>query len=289
MTARIASSGDAARASSCPPTPMSQVAAACRACACSSARFEPTGLVNDFAHVLSAESIDLMTRIAGDVRTKSRGEIAIVTLPDLEGRDVSDVALQIGREWKVGKIGDPGDATRNAGAVILLVPKETSKDGRGHCWVATGQGTEGFIRDADAGDICRAATPAFMEKDYSSGLAQVTLHTAQRFATEYNFQLDTAFREPEQYQDTGESSGGFPPRLLLILFIVIFMLISRLSSRRRGRRNGCGGGVPIIIPGGGQSAAVAGSEVEDSAVVAAASAALVVVEGSVAAVVGPSW
>ena len=46
----------------------------------------PTGLVNDFANVLTAESADLMTRIAADVRAKSRGELTIVTLPDLDGR-----------------------------------------------------------------------------------------------------------------------------------------------------------------------------------------------------------
>ena len=92
----------------------------------------PTGLVNDFAHVLNPETTARITRVAEDVRTKSRGEITVVTLPDIGQRAVADVALQIGREWKVGKIGNPGDPTRNAGAVILLVPKESSSDGHGH-------------------------------------------------------------------------------------------------------------------------------------------------------------
>ena len=59
----------------------------------------PTGVVNDFAHVLDAAAFERITRIAEDVRAKSRGEMAVVTLPDLEGRDVADVALRIGREW----------------------------------------------------------------------------------------------------------------------------------------------------------------------------------------------
>src|SRR3977135_1392394 len=152
----------------------------------------PTGLVNDFAHVLQPDAIQRMERIAEDVRAKSRGEMTIVTLSDIGARDVQEVSLQIGRQWKVGKGGDPGDPPRNAGAVILLVPKETSKDGRGHCFIATGRGAEGFITDADPGDICREATPAFIDKDYSSGLELVTLRTAQRFAKEFNFTLDTA-------------------------------------------------------------------------------------------------
>ena len=59
----------------------------------------PTGLVNDFAHVLDAATVERINRIAEDVRNKSRGEIAVVTLPDLQGREVADVALRIGREW----------------------------------------------------------------------------------------------------------------------------------------------------------------------------------------------
>src|SRR6185437_4805786 len=126
------------------------------------------------------------------VRAKSRGEMTIVTLPDIGTRDVQEIALQIGRQWKVGKAGTPGDPTRNAGAVILLVPKETSSDGRGHCFVATGRGAEGFLNDAKVADMCREATPAFMVKDYSTGLELVTLRTAQEFAKEFNFSLDTA-------------------------------------------------------------------------------------------------
>src|SRR3954465_5717588 len=90
----------------------------------------PTGLVNDFAHVVQPDAVQRMERIAEDVRTKSKGEIAVVTLPEIGTRDVPEVSLQIGRGVKVGMNGNPGDPTRNAGAVILLVPKETSKDGR---------------------------------------------------------------------------------------------------------------------------------------------------------------
>ena len=213
----------------------------------------PVGLVNDFAHVLDQSTIDHLTKIAEDVRTKSRGEMAIVTLPDLAGRDVADIALRIGREWKVGKIGAPGDPTRNAGAVILLVPKETASDNRGRCFVATGQGTEGFITDATAGDICREATPYFMQRDYSSGMDLVTLRVAQRFAQEFNFALDTTLApvtaplRPSQKSD----GGGIPPFVIFIIFFVILSILNRASRRGRRGRGGCGGGVPLIIPMGG--------------------------------------
>jgi uncharacterized protein len=207
----------------------------------------PAGVVNDFAHVLDAATIDRITRIAEDVRTKSRGEIAVVTLSDIGQNEAADVALQIGREWKVGKIGNPGDPTRNAGAVLLLVPKETSSDGRGRCFIATGQGAEGFITDATAGDICREATPAFAQRDYATGLELVTLRTAQRFANEFNFTLDTALVPPEpvRYSEP-ERRRGIPPFVFLIIFFVIMSILSSVSRRaqrkgKRGRESGCDG------------------------------------------------
>jgi uncharacterized protein len=207
----------------------------------------PVGVVNDFAHVLDSGAIQRITRIAEDVRTKSRGEIAVVTLPDLAGRDVADVALTIGRTWKVGKIGNPGDPTRNAGAVILLVPKETNSEGHGRCFVLTGQGTEGFITDATAAEICREATPSFATRDYASGLELVTLRTAQRFATEFGFALDTTLAPLPPLPETQSSGRGFPPQLFFIIFVA-FILIAQTATRRRGGRGGCGGGGGSALP-----------------------------------------
>ena len=175
----------------------------------------PTGVVNDFAHVIDAATFERINRIAEDVRAKSRGEIAVVTLPNLEGREPADVALRIGREWKVGKIGAPGDPTRNAGAVILLVPKETNSDNRGRCFVATGQGTEGFITDFAAADICREATPRFAQRDYAGGLELVTLRVAQKVATEFGFSLDSGLApaEPIPVQRSERSRGSSATRV----------------------------------------------------------------------------
>jgi uncharacterized protein len=208
----------------------------------------PQGLVNDFANVLSPSAAARMERLAQDVRDKSKGEIAIVTLPDLAGRDPSDVALRIGREWKVGRLADIGDRSRNAGIVILVVPKETSSDGHGHCRVETGQGDEGFITDATAAQICRDATPAFQQRDYSAGTEYVTQQVAQRFAQEFGFALDSSLDVPVQQtrRPARRVSGGFSPVFLIIL---LFVVLSLLGGGRR--RRGCGGCLPIFLPMGG--------------------------------------
>jgi len=212
----------------------------------------PTGIVNDFANVLSPASVARMERVAQDVKDKSKGDIAIVTLSDLKGRDPSDVALQIGRQWKVGNLAAIGDRSRNAGVIILLVPKESSSDGHGHCTVETGNGVEGFITDATAGDICREATPAFAQRDYSAGLELVTVRVAQRYAQEFGFALDTSLAVPAmpvsraRSGSSGKGGGGFNPFLILL---VIFIVISLLGGNRR--RRGCGGCIPLFIPFGG--------------------------------------
>jgi uncharacterized protein len=205
----------------------------------------PRGLVNDFANVIPPATAARMERIAQVVRDKTGGEMAIVTLPDIGDRPPSDVALRIGREWKVGNMAPIGDRSRNAGVVILLVPKETSSDGKGHCRVETGQGAEGFITDATSGEICREATPAFAQRDYGTGLELVTMRVAQRFAQEFNVSLDSGLAEPlirAPPQRRARRGGGINPFwLLLILFIVLSMFGGR-------RRRGC---FPVFIPFGG--------------------------------------
>lgn len=205
----------------------------------------PQGLVNDFAEVISAEDEARMTRLIEIVRAGSRGEIAVVTLRDLEGRDVGDVALRIGREWGVGDKAAVGDRARNAGVVVLLVPRETSGDGRGYISVQVGQGAEGFITDGIAGDIRREATPLLQQRAYGAGLALITARLAERYAAEFGFSLDSTLVP----QRPAARSDGIPPVVFLVIFVVIVMMLSNM-----GRRRGRGGALVLPFPigrGGG--------------------------------------
>lgn len=132
---------------------------------------QPVGYVNDFANVIPADAEDRITRIIDEVRTKSGGEIVVVTLPSLEGRTRDEVALQIGREWRIGQKGQPGDPARNTGIVVLVVPKETSPDGSGHLKIETGLGTSTFITASEAGRIAdNLIIPEFRAGDYGEGI-----------------------------------------------------------------------------------------------------------------------
>ena len=203
----------------------------------------PQGYVNDFAHIIPADNASTMTRIIDDVRAKSGGEIVVVTLPDLGGRPVEEVSLRIGREWKVGSSAKPGDAARNTGVIILVVPKETSADGQGHIRIETGNGAEGFITDATAGQLTREAVTYFRQGDYGGGIELITLRVAQRYADEFHFQIDSSFHEPAtRSPGPRRPSRGIPP---IVLFILLFVILSFLG--RGGRRGGC---LPFFIPMG---------------------------------------
>ena len=216
----------------------------------------PRGLLNDFAGVIDAPHAARIERIAGYVRAHGGGEIAVVTLKDIGQRDVGDIALRIGREWGVGAAAQVGDRKRNAGVVILVVPKETSSDGRGHVSIQTGQGTEGFITDADAGDIQRAAVPLFQQRDYGGALELMTYRVAQAFSREFDFSLDSLGVAAPAEPGGGQPDGSTPFGGLIFGLVVLFFIIA-LIGRGRGGGGGLGSALPWIIlgamRGGGRS------------------------------------
>ncbi|MEP6990122.1 MAG: TPM domain-containing protein, partial [bacterium] len=199
----------------------------------------PRGLVNDFAGVIPAEAASRIEAIAQDVRDKTKGEMAVVTLTDLGGRDPSEVALRIGREWKVGNMAAIGDRSRNAGVVILVVPKESAPDGVGRCRIETGQGAEGFITDATAGGFCREATPLFQQRNYGAAIELLTLRVAQRYAEEFNVTLDTAFQAPAVRLPAAQSSRGRGRISPFFLLVLLFIVLNLFGGGRGGGRRGC--------------------------------------------------
>lgn len=209
-------------------------------------------VVVDSAHVLPQASIDRINAIAFDVHQKSGGEIAVAVLPDIGLRAPVDIALAIGRAWGVGANTAIGQRTRNAGVVILVVPKESSSTGRGSCFITTGQGTEGFITDAQAASMCRAAIPYFQQREYGPGVEYLTAQVAESFAREFGFTLDSSstparVARPEGAQPSRGSD--ISPFAFFVLFIVAYIILSSFGRRRRG----CGGciPIPIVFPGGG--------------------------------------
>jgi uncharacterized protein len=153
----------------------------------------PTGYVNDFAKVVDPASRGAMDSVIDQVRAACGGEIVVVTLADLGGREAIDVARDIGRQWKVGAQGAAGDPKRNTGVVLLLVPGARPGDGRARLAIATGTGAEGFVTDALAGRIRdQIGRSSVSAGSYAAGLVAGVQLLGAAYAQEFGFKLGGA-------------------------------------------------------------------------------------------------
>ncbi len=182
---------------------------------------DPVGYVNDFAHVLDGASQQQMLAVIEEVRQKSGGEIVVVTLPDLGGRSAIDVARDIGRQWKVGAQGGPGDRAKNAGVVLLLKPGQRPGDGRAELAIATGTGAEGFVTDAFSGQVRDAIGDASLQSgSYATGLVAGVWLIARAYAREFGFELTG--NPPQSVPGEGVT---IPPGAVVVAALVFFFLL----------------------------------------------------------------
>jgi uncharacterized protein len=210
---------------------------------------QPVGYLNDFSSVIDAASAAKMEDLIGRLRTATGAEIAVVTLPSIGEQDPAEVALAIGRKWKVGAKAEIGDPRRNAGIVMLLVPRQNGQPGTGHIRIEVGQGLEGIIPDAAAGRIRREVMGPDLEREaYGPALLKGVQALASEIARGYGVSDSalTAYPPPVEPGSGVRTLSTLLPILLFILFIVIS---SRGFGGRRRRRHLYWGGGPWI--GGG--------------------------------------
>jgi uncharacterized protein len=216
---------------------------------------QPVGYVNDFADVIPAEREAQIQKIIDEVRQKSGGEIVVVTLPSLEGRTRDEVALQIGREWGVGKTGEAGDPTRNTGSIVLVVPSEHQYK------IELGYNTNTFVTAAETGRIGRdLMVPAFQREDYGTGILLAVDALAKQYARHFDFDLTGAVQDVPEPQPARDRGGRGPGFLIFVALVILFFILSNRGGGGRGgggggrRRRRFGGG-PVFIPfpiGGGR-------------------------------------
>ncbi|MFL5535063.1 MAG: TPM domain-containing protein, partial [Gemmatimonadales bacterium] len=209
---------------------------------------QPVGYVNDFASVVSGDAAQSMDDLIRRLQGVTGAELAVVTLPTIGDREASEVALAIGRKWKVGAKAEIGDPRRNAGLVLLLVPRREGDPNSGQIRIEVGQGLEGIVTDAAAGQIRDLMRPELSQGNYGEGLLLGVRALASLIARGYGVS-DTALTA---YQPPVGSGGGRPTggNLLPLLLMIFFLLmISGAFRGGRRRRSGIYWGGPWI--GGG--------------------------------------
>lgn len=89
--------------------------------------------VADYANVLSNETEQFVVEQVQALKQLCGGEIAVVTIDFLNDLNSEEYAYEIINQWGVG------DAQKNNGAVLLLVP------GEGKGWLTVGAGLEDYL------------------------------------------------------------------------------------------------------------------------------------------------
>ena len=210
---------------------------------------QPRGYLTDAAGVVDPASATAIEETASRLRGATGAELAVVTLPSLGGRAPGEVALAVLRAWGVGAKAEIGDRARNAGAVLLLVPRSSSQ--RGEIYLSVGLGLEGILTDAVAGRMTDLMVPELREARYGPGLLLGTRAVAATVARGFGVS-DSGLAAADPFRPGRSSEPPINPLLVFVLIIVVMILISTLaqkaghrsSHRPRGRRHrgGWGGG-----------------------------------------------
>ena len=185
-------------------------------------RPEPARLVNDLADLFTAEQEEGLEKMLVAFDDSTSNQIAVVTVPDLEGYSSSEYATRIGLEWGVGS------AKFDNGVVVLVKPKNTSS---GQVFIAVGYGLEGAIPDAYAKRIINdRMIPHFMGNDYFSGVEEACEMLMKLASGEISEMRDT--------EEGDEIAAIIATMFILFIILVVIVLVSKDNNSRGGRGNG---------------------------------------------------
>ena len=169
--------------------------------------------VNDFGNFLEPFQRQALEQKLRNYNDSTSSAIVIITVPDLQGYDIAEVALKYLRDWGIGVKG------KNNGVVILVSKAE--KKAR----IETGYGMEGVLPDILAKQIIdQRMIPFFKNNDYYAGFDNAIDAIIQAAAGEYK----------------ADPKGKDRPSIgSIILLVVIFIIIIFIFS---GKSGGGGGG-----------------------------------------------
>jgi uncharacterized protein len=190
---------------------------------------QPPRLVNDFAGILTQDEISSLEEKLVAFNDSTSTQIAIVTVPSLNGYDKADYAQRLGEKWGIGK------KQLNNGVLILVKPKQP--DSNGQIFIAQGYGLEGVLPDLACSQIIdKDILPAFRQGDYYGGLVKAVTTIMAITRGEYT---------AEDYAGNGNRKSQHIP-IGFVIFIVILILV--IAGRHSGGSNGrhiSTGGLPF--------------------------------------------
>lgn len=193
---------------------------------------KPQGYVSDFARVIDAGSKERIEMYCGMVERSTGAQIALVTIPSLEGEPIEDVANTIFRTWGVGQKG------QNEGILLLLAIRDRRSR------LEIGYGLEPILPDGLDGSILREMRPALRQQQYGEAF----LAAADTLGNAIAAAKHVALNAPLRRQIRRSPTDSIPwPMILGGLFLLFWLM---RSGGPRGYGGGGGGGfLPGLILG----------------------------------------
>jgi uncharacterized protein len=189
---------------------------------------KPQGYVSDFANVVDAASKSQLEAYCAVVEQATGAQMALVTLPSLEGEPIEDVANTIFRAWGVGQKG------KNEGIMLLLAVNDRRSR------LEVGYGLEPILPDGLTGSILREMRPALRQKDYGDAMMAAAQTIGNAIARAKNVTLTATL--PRRARPTTSNSIPWPV-IVGGLFLLFWLM------RKGGPRGYGGGGGGGFLPG----------------------------------------
>jgi uncharacterized protein len=189
----------------------------------------PAKLVNDYAGVLTADQQYALEQKLYTFDDSTTSQIVVVIVNSLEGRDVADVAIELGRSWGVGD-------KKNNNGVVLLISKADRKLN-----ISPGYGLEKSLPDLVCQQIIQTViVPNFKGNDYYGGIDRGTDAMIQAIKGE--------FKAPAGYNKKGRKGSPFSTIIFIIVVIVVIISMFSGGGGREGGGNllSGGGALPFI-------------------------------------------
>lgn len=117
------------------------------------------GHVNDYAGILSPETVRSLETELADFERSDSTQIVVLTIPTLAGENLEEYSIKVAEKWKIGQ-------KKIDNGAILLVSKGDRK-----VRIEVGRGLEGKLTDLVSGRIIRGEiVPRFKAGDFDGGV-----------------------------------------------------------------------------------------------------------------------
>ena len=169
----------------------------------------------DYAKVLNPEEAQLLEEKLVRYSDTTTTQIVCITIDDLQGEDISQLATRWAHTWGVG------DKVKDNGILILLAKNDRKIQ------IVNGYGIEDRITAGQTGEIIRTViVPEFKAGSYYRGLDKG---------------VDEIFNLLQgKYKGTRQANNDGDPGIFIILLIIVIIIIIIGISSKNGGNSGTG-------------------------------------------------